>query len=154
MWRTRNRKALAVRRASEKCWIENKAMVYVFDLRLGVAQRVKPLPTMQETRVHSLGQEDPLEKEMATHSSTLVWKIPWMEEPVGSQRVGHNWATSLRLGFSGYARCTLSVWKGNCLNNRNIIEKERSFGKKNYLIGQVLVLGVNTPWVDPVSVLA
>ena len=81
----KDRKALAVRRASEKCWIENKAMLYVFDLRLGVAQRVKPLPTMQETRVQSLGQEDPLKKEMATHSSTLVWKIPWMEEPVGSQ---------------------------------------------------------------------
>ena len=42
---------------------------------------VKPLPTMQETRVQSLGQEDPLEKEMATHFSTLAWKILWMEEP-------------------------------------------------------------------------
>ena len=41
---------------------------------------VKHLPVMRETRVRSLGQEDPLEKEMATHSSTLVWKIPWMEE--------------------------------------------------------------------------
>ena len=56
---------------------------------------VKHLPAMQETRVQSLGQEDPLEKEMATHSSTLAWKIPWMEEPVGlqsmgSQRVGHD----------------------------------------------------------------
>ena len=46
-----------------------------------VAQRVKRLPAMQETRVQFLGQEDPLEKEMATHSSTLAWKIPWMEEP-------------------------------------------------------------------------
>ena len=46
-----------------------------------VAQRVKSLPAMQETRVRSLGQEDPLEKEMAYHSSTLAWKIPWMEEP-------------------------------------------------------------------------
>ena len=46
-----------------------------------VAQMVKPLPAVQETRVQSLGWEDPLEKEMATHSSTLVWKIPWMEEP-------------------------------------------------------------------------
>ena len=46
-----------------------------------VAQTVKRLPAMQETRVRSLGQEDPLEKEMATHSSTLAWKIPWMEEP-------------------------------------------------------------------------
>ena len=46
-----------------------------------VAQMVKHLLTMWETRVQSLGQEDPLEKEMATHSSTLAWKIPWMEEP-------------------------------------------------------------------------
>ena len=46
-----------------------------------VAQTVKRLPTMRETWVQSLGREDPLEKEMATHSSTLAWKIPWMEEP-------------------------------------------------------------------------
>ena len=46
-----------------------------------VAQMVKCLPTMQETQVQSLGQEDPLEKEMATHSSILAWKIPWTEEP-------------------------------------------------------------------------
>ena len=45
-----------------------------------MAQMVKHLPTMQETQVRSLGQEGPLEKEMATHSSTLAWKIPWMEE--------------------------------------------------------------------------
>ena len=60
-----------------------------------VAQVVKHLPAMRETRVRSLGQEDPLEKEMATHSSTLEWKIPWMEEPgglqsLGSQRAGHD----------------------------------------------------------------
>ena len=63
---------------------------------------VKHLPSMWETRVQSLGQEDPLEKEMANHSSILAWKIPWTEEPgrlqcMGSQRVGHNWATSLSL---------------------------------------------------------
>ena len=46
-----------------------------------VAQTVKCLPTMRETQVHSLGQEDPLEKEMAPHSSTLAWKIPWTEDP-------------------------------------------------------------------------
>ena len=46
-----------------------------------VAQTVKLLPTMWETRVRSLGREDPLEKERATHSSILAWKIPWMEEP-------------------------------------------------------------------------
>ena len=60
-----------------------------------VAQTVKLLPTMWETWVQSLGQKDLLEKEMATHSSILAWKIPWMEEPgrlqsIGSQRVGHN----------------------------------------------------------------
>ena len=61
---------------------------------------VKHLPTIQETRVQSLGQEDPLEKEMATHSSILAWKIPWTEEPgrlqpMGSQRVGNDLVTSL-----------------------------------------------------------
>ena len=60
-----------------------------------VAQTVKRLPTMLETRDRSLGREDPLEKEMATHSSTLAWRIPWTEGPVrlqstGSQRVGHD----------------------------------------------------------------
>ena len=60
-----------------------------------VAQMVKRLPTMQETQVQSLGWEDTLEKEVATHSSTLAWKIPWMEEhgrlqSMGSQRVGHD----------------------------------------------------------------
>ena len=60
-----------------------------------VAQRVKRLPPLQETWVQSLGQEDPLEKEMATHSSILAWRIPWTEEPgglqsTGSQRVGHD----------------------------------------------------------------
>ena len=60
-----------------------------------VAQMVKHLPTMRETRVRSLGQEDPLEKEMATHCNTLAWKIQWKEGPgrlqfMGSQRVGHD----------------------------------------------------------------
>ena len=59
-----------------------------------MAQRIKN-PAMWETWVQSLAWEDPLEKEMATHSSTLAWKIPWKEEPgrlqsMGSQRVGHD----------------------------------------------------------------
>ena len=63
-----------------------------------MAQTVKRLSTMWETRVQSLGQEDPLEKEMAIHSSTIAWKIPWTEEPgrlqsMGLQRVGYNLAT-------------------------------------------------------------
>ena len=60
-----------------------------------MVQRVKRLSAMQETWVQSLGREDPLEKEMATHSRTIAWKIPWTEEPgrlqsMGSQRVGHD----------------------------------------------------------------
>ena len=63
----------------------------------------------ETTRVRSLGREDPLEKEMAPHSSALVWKIPWTEKPgrlqsMGSQRVGHNWATSLSLSITSLAK--------------------------------------------------
>ena len=63
---------------------------------------VKRLSTTQETQVRSLGREDPLEKEMAIHSSTIALKILWTEQPgrlqsMGSQRVGHDWATSLSL---------------------------------------------------------
>ena len=59
---------------------------------------------MQETWVRSLGREDPLEKEIATHSSILAWRIPWTEKPsglqsMGSQRVGHDWVTSLELNY-------------------------------------------------------
>ena len=60
-----------------------------------MTQRLKHLPAMREIWVQSLGWEEPLEKEMATHSSALAWRIPWVEEPgglqsTGSQRVGHN----------------------------------------------------------------
>ena len=60
-----------------------------------VAQMVENLPAMQETQVQSLGQEEPLEEEMATHSSVLAWRFPWTEEPgrlqsMGSQRVRHD----------------------------------------------------------------
>ena len=64
-----------------------------------MAQTVKNLPAMQETGVRFLGREDPLEKEMATHSSILAWRIPWTEErgrlqSIVSQRVGHDRATN------------------------------------------------------------
>ena len=77
-----------------KYWISALASVLTTSL---VAQRLKRLRAMRETRVQSLGWEDPLEKEMATHSSTLAWKIPRTEEPggpqsMGSQRVRHDWA--------------------------------------------------------------
>ena len=69
-----------------------------------VAQMVKSLPAMQETQVQSLGLEDPLEKEMATHSSTLAWRIPWTEQPGKTQstelqRVGHKWVTNISFSF-------------------------------------------------------
>ena len=80
-----------------------------------VAQRLKRLSGMWETRVWSLGQEDPLEKEMATHSSTLAWRIPWREEPgrlqsMESQRVGHDWATSLHFHFHFLSHSGMKLW--------------------------------------------
>ena len=60
-----------------------------------VAQTVKNLPAMRETGVRSLGQEDPLEKRMATHSSVVAWEIPWTEEPGGLQFVGSQSRTQL-----------------------------------------------------------
>ena len=75
---------------------------------------VKHLPKMYETRVQSLGREDPLKKEMATHSSTLAWKIPWTEEhgrlqSMGSQRVKYDWATSLSFSLS-LPRARYCMW--------------------------------------------
>ena len=80
--------------------------------------RIKHQPAMRETRVWSLGWEDPLEKEMATHSSILAWRIPWIEEPgglqsTGSQRVRHDWAGSLHSQLRNVV-----VLKNN--NNTNI----------------------------------
>ena len=73
----------------------NTILISAQKLAFLVAQMVKHLPAIRETWVQSLGWEDPLEKEMATHSSTLAWKIPWAENPgslqsTGSQRIGHD----------------------------------------------------------------
>ena len=75
-------------------------MIFIYQWASLVAQRLKHLPPMQETRVRSLGREDPLEKEMATHSSIIAWRIPRKEElgrlqSTGLQRVGYDWVTSL-----------------------------------------------------------
>ena len=85
-----------------------------------VAQRLKHKPAMRETWVWSLGEEDSLEKEMATHSSILAWGIPWMEKPgglqsTGLQRVGSDWATSLhftfpKVGFLAWTPQTTCLW--------------------------------------------
>ena len=79
------------------CILDNEFMLFSLGMIKNslVAQRLKHLSTMWETWVQSLGWEDPLEKEMAIHSSTTAWKIPWTEEPsrlqsMGSQRVGHD----------------------------------------------------------------
>ena len=86
-----------------------------------MAQMVKRLPAMRETRVQSLGWEDLLEKEMTTHSSTLAWKIPLTEEPgrlqsMGSQRVRHYWTTSLSLSFTRNPPVSRIVGQSRWLN--------------------------------------
>ena len=88
---------------------------------------------MRETRVRSLGREDPLEKEMATHSSILAWRIPLREEPgrlqsMGSQRVRHDWATSLSRTFFQKVRRHSSKRVGK-LWNGHFTEWEREFTK-------------------------
>ena len=83
--------------AKFETWFEKLMIIqtpFKYDFSL-VAQRLKRLPAMQETRVQSLGREDALEKEMVTHSSILAWRIPWTEKPgrlqsTGLQRVGHD----------------------------------------------------------------
>ena len=72
---------------------------------------VKNLPTMEETRIRSLGQEDPLEKEMAIRSSILAWEIPWTEEPGGLQSMGSQKSrTSLRLNNNSRYNKGVSTW--------------------------------------------
>ena len=105
-----------------------------------VAERLKCLPGMRETQVRSLGQEDPLEKEMAAHSSTLAWRLPWREEPgrlqsMGLQRVGHDWATSLTHSLSSEresekARLILNIKKTNIRAARSITSWQIDGGEK------------------------
>ena len=102
-----------------------------------VAQIVKRLLTMWKTRVQSLGLEDLLEKEMATHSSTLAWKIPWTEEcgrlqSMGSQRIGHDWATSLTHSLpSVYLFWTVhdNFWRGRLYCRKLELEGPRRWSR-------------------------
>ena len=84
-----------------------------------VTQMVKHLSAMRETRVWSLGQEDTLEKEMTTHSSTLVWKIPWMEEPGGLQSMGSPSQTRLSDFTFAFLYISLSFFSSSCLLSFN-----------------------------------
>ena len=80
-----------------------------------VAQWVKHLPTMRETRVRSLGREDPLEKEMATHSSTHAWKIPWTEKPCRVQSMGLQSRTQLSDFPSPFQTLLASISSLSCI---------------------------------------
>ena len=85
-----------------------------------MAQTVKNLPAMQETQVQPLGQEAPLEKEMATHSSILAWRIPWTEEPGGlqfmaSQRVGQDRAADTNTHTHKHTHCGFHFVEFACI---------------------------------------
>ena len=110
-------------------------------------QMVKNLPTIEKTQVWSLGQEDPLQKGMATHSSILAWRLPWTEGPdrlqsMGSQRVGHDWVTN-----------TISLSRKQVVHTYNKKEGIRGcgcwiFGKQNdgsrwiFLIASINIFSV------------
>ena len=106
-----------------------------------VAQTVKRLSAMQETWVRPLGWGDPLEKEMAAHSSILAWKIPWTVEPGrlpsrGSQRVGHNWARCppfLQWSWSSWSdktvEWTFEDWRSVSLGDNILLGRGNVFGK-------------------------
>ena len=104
-----------------------------------LAQMVKCLPAMQETRVLSLSWEDPLEKEMATHSSTVAWKIPWTEEPgrlqsMGSWRVGHDWETSLSLSNTFCSRVGMKVESPKILKENKRFPRLDMPGMQSYYL--------------------
>ena len=117
-----------------------------------MAQRLKHLPAMWETGVRSLGQEDPLEKEMATHSNTLAWRIPWTEEPgrlqsTGSQRVGtrlrdftfhfHNLSSQKKKKKKEHIK--MSNLPKN-LKNAKLLSNKDTFRIKEYLVRQEKLL--------------
>ena len=91
-----------------------------------MAQRVKRLPAMQETWVQSLGQEDPLEKEMATHSSTLAWKIPWTEKPgISKSRTRLSHFTSLHFTEVHYRRYFSREWSEQIFCDKTYQNKKK-----------------------------
>ena len=92
------------RRDQGQRWIKTACLLKKSGTSL-MAQLVKNLPAMWETWVRSLGWEDPLEKGKATHSSILAWRIPWTIQSMGSQRVGHDWATFTFTFWKDQSRC-------------------------------------------------
>ena len=112
---------------------------------------VERLPAMRETWVRSLGREDPLAKEMATHSSILAWKILWSEEP-GSlqsmrlQRVGHDWATSLSLSLLLIISVVTSTQKQDSPSHRVASKKHQKAAKIHQVFPQSGRLGGRRGW--------
>ena len=107
-----------------------------------VAQTVKNLPAMQETQVQSLGQEDPLEKEMAIHSSILAWRIPWTEEPgglqsMGLQRVGYDWATNTHTH-----KYIVKVWRMHGARINYITKKGLKTKSKEVITRNIKVMNI------------
>ena len=92
----------------DRIWYKSDLFIFYYVVWASLAaQMVKRLSAMLETRIRSLGREDPLEKEMATHSSTLAWKIPWTEEPAGYSPRGHK-ESDMTLYF--YFTCVVWVF--------------------------------------------
>ena len=138
-------------------WQGRAAILGVFPFRpsavIGaslVAQMVKNLTARQETWVPSLGREDPLEKEIATHSSILAWRIPWTEEPgglqsMGLQRVRHNWVTNTYYLCCHHALCETGLWNKVILQGTQtsllLFWKSRSNVKKCFVLERAPQIG-------------
>ena len=106
------------------------------------------LSTVWETQVQSLGEEDPLEKEMATHSSILAWRIPWTEEPsglqsMGSQRVGHDWVTNTF--FLSGLNIHFHLVENQCLIFSQLFHNVFTLNQNNYLNGAFSIISIQ--WV-------
>ena len=115
-----------------------------------MAQVVKNLPAIPETKVRSLGREDPLEKEMDTHSSILAWRIPWTEDParlqsLGSQRVEHDWVTKFLCFTFAFCFVTLNLLSKGQVGKKKDTGCSNGRGQIIYLLylqkGQCLVMG-------------
>ena len=127
-----------------------------------VAQMMKNLPAVQETRVQSMGQEDPLEKGMATHASILAWKIPWTEEPgglqpMGFQRAGHDWVANTKPSKQKLHEFrTMSVSSdqaptGNTVNNQGRIPERMPLCETAHgirITNRAFSAGAYRPWVE------
>ena len=122
-----------------------------FILRDFPIAQIKNLPATQKTRVWSLGWEDPLEKEMATHSSILAWRIPWTGEPgrlqsIGSQRVGHDWETGTGIHSRGLTDKQNSECDEHYQESNTKKERKQYREPRNGCLGKTAASGWSSPW--------